>query len=100
MTETTITTTLLEMLETLREAASGESFLLTLKMLALLAVCGVLAYLALWLFERLVRGPGLVLLALALTVAFCVWVGEDEVNSWSGHSPGTGLHLATGEDQP
>ena len=77
-------TTLLTTLESFREITGGGNFLLLLKMFALLALGGLLLYLALLLFNYMARGPGLVLLALAATAAFFCWAGEDEVRSWSG----------------
>ncbi len=83
-------TTLLTMIEPLREALGGGNFLLLLKMFVLLALGGFLLYLALRLFTYMVSGPGLVLLALAATAAFFCWAGEEEVRSWSGQDQVSG----------
>ncbi len=72
------------LLESLGEVLGGGNFLLLLKMFTLLALGGLLLYLALHLFTYMVSGPGLILLALAATAAFFCWAGEDEVRSWSG----------------
>ena len=76
--------TLLTTIESLREALGGGNFLLLLKMFVLLSLGALLLYLALRLFDYMAGGTGLLLLALAATVAFFCWAGEEEVRSWSG----------------
>ena len=93
MTYTTLSTAI----ESLRELAGGGNFLLLLKMFILLALGGLLLYLALHLFSYMARGPGLILLALAATMAFFHWAGEDEVSSWSGQEPQSKMTTNRGE---